>query len=286
MRIQLRLTLAALAVTLIAAPVARATDIYVLTNSAIGYSATETGFGRIDSSTGLFTLIATLNGSVTNLAWNPAGNNFFVTEGELSQSTTFRTLETNGTLSNSLGATLTRIYGMAYRGADSTLYGYDYDSNDTGTINSSNGAWSVLNTSPGVSANSPAGGRYTILGDTLYMAVDRSGSGRFCTMGYTSTSSFQQTTTNSVYTKLVLANDGATMYGIYGNGTAGAQQLYTINPADGALTAGPTITGTGLARYFHGAAIVPVPEPSTYALAAIASGVMAAVARRRKARQG
>ena len=31
---------------------------------------------------------------------------------------------------------------------------------------------------------------------------------------------------------------------------------------------------------------VPVPEPSTYALAAIASGVMAAVARRRKARQG
>ena len=32
--------------------------------------------------------------------------------------------------------------------------------------------------------------------------------------------------------------------------------------------------------------VAPVPEPSTYALAAIASGVMAAVARRRKARLG
>ena len=48
MRLQLPLTLAALAVTLLAAPLARATDIYVLTNSAIGYNALETGFGRID----------------------------------------------------------------------------------------------------------------------------------------------------------------------------------------------------------------------------------------------
>jgi hypothetical protein len=33
------------------------------------------------------------------------------------------------------------------------------------------------------------------------------------------------------------------------------------------------------------AVFVSVPEPSTYALAAIATGVMAAVARRRKARK-
>ncbi len=73
-------------------------------------------------------------------------------------------------------------------------------------------------------------------------------------------------------------------YRNFGNGTAGQQKLYTINTATGALTAGPTISGTDLGTYFHGAGIVPVPEPSTYALAAIATGVMAYLARRRKAR--
>ena len=122
------------------------------------------------------------------------------------------------------------------------------------------------------------------MNDTMYFAGDFNTDG-IGTMGYTATSTYQQITTDAVYANMVLANDGTTMYGLSGNGTAGQQRLYTINVGTGVATAGPLITGTGLGTYFHGAGIVPVPEPSTYALGVIATGVMAAVARRRKARK-
>ena len=171
---------------------------------------------------------------------------------------------------------------MAYRTTNSTLYGYDLIADATGTINSSNGVWTILNGSPGTSTGPPLGGRYSIMNDVMYFAglLTPSGIG---TMGYTNTSTYQQIAADATYANIVLANDGTTMYGIFGGGTAGNQKLYTINTATGALTAGPTISGTGLGTFFHGAGIVPVPEPSTYALAAIATGVMAAIARRRKA---
>ncbi|MCY2932960.1 MAG: PEP-CTERM sorting domain-containing protein [Planctomycetota bacterium] len=171
---------------------------------------------------------------------------------------------------------------MAYRTTNSTLYGYDYNADATGTINSSNGAWTILNSSPGTSMSAPIGGRYSIMNDVMYFAGN-GGGGPIGTMGYTNTSNYQVIALDMTYANIVLANDGTTMYGIFGGGTAGNQKLYTINTATGALTAGPTISGTGLGTYFHGAGIATVPEPSTYALAAIATGVMAAIARRRKA---
>ncbi len=261
-----------------------AVDLYVLTNNATN-SDTSTDFGRVDSATGAYTSIASLTGDVWNLAWNPNAGNFFATEGA-SPTSTLRTLTSTGTLSSSLGTIGRTVYGMAYRTTNSTLYGYDYDADDTGTINSANGAWTILNGSPGTSTGAPVGGRYSIMNDVMYFAQSSNSPGQgIGTMGYTNSSTYQPIVPNATYANIVLANDGTTMYGIFGNGTAGQQKLYTINTATGALTAGPTISGTGLGTRFHGAGIVPVPvpEPSTYALAAIATGVMAAIARRRKA---
>ena len=95
-----------------------------------------------------YTSIASLSGGVGNLAWNPTANNFvthFTTDSFL---TTLQTLTLDGSLSGSLGSIGREIWGMAYRTADSTLYGWDYNAHDTGTINSSTGAWSQLNASP------------------------------------------------------------------------------------------------------------------------------------------
>ena len=241
-----------------------AVDLYVLSNGNTAGGATATDFGRVDSATGAYTSIASLTGDVWNLAWNPNAGNFFATEG--ANSATLRTLTSTGTLSSSLGTIGKSVYGMAYRTTNSTLYGYDYNADATGTINSSNGAWTILNSSPGTSMSAPIGGRYSIMNDVMYFAGN-GGGGPIGTMGYTNTSNYQVIALDMTYANIVLANDGTTMYGIFGDGTAGQQKLYTIDTATGALTAGPTISGTGLGTRFHGAGIVPVPvpEPSTYA---------------------
>lgn len=285
MRLPLRMFMAALAI-LFSVAGAKATDIYVLTDNNDYASGSGTNFGKVDSTTGVYTLINFTPQTLNNLTWNPVAGNFFVTEA-LGTATKLRTLSTGGILSASLGTIGTDIYGMAYRTSDSTLYAYDFTADATGTLNKSTGAWTTLNSSSGTNAYSPIGGRYTIMNDTMYLAVNFSSGGGIGTMGYTSTSSYNQIAQNANYAKMVLANNGTTLYGLYSDGTAGNQKLYTINPGTGALTAGPTISGTGLNTYFHGAAVMttPVPEPSTYALAAMASGVMAAVSRRRKARQ-
>ena len=124
------------------------------------------------------------------------------------------------------------------------------------------------------------------MNDVMYFAQSSNSPGQgIGTMGYTNSSTYQPIVPNATYANIVLANDGTTMYGIFGDGNTGNQKLYTINTTTGALTAGPTISGTGIGTRFHGAGIVPVPEPSTYALGAIATGVMATIARRRKARK-
>ena len=87
---------------------------------------------------------------------------------------------------------------------------------------------------------------------------------------------------------MVLATDGTTLYGLYANGTDGNQKLYTINPSTGALTAGASISGTGLGTYFHGAAFgssepppPPLPEPPSLVLALTGLSAMWATRRRK-----
>ena len=284
----LRSLVAAVAVvcSLAAGQQARAADIYVLTNND-GTNSSGGNFGRINTTSGAYTSISSISQSLTGLTWRNTNQQFYVTDNTIGAfGAPLRTLTTSGTLSSSLGNT-TGAYGLAWRAADDQLYGMDFDyPAKTFKINPTTAALTNLKSSPGMESGGSPGGRYSIMNDVLYLTWSPySGGGRFGTIGYTATSTYSGISTDSLYSNMGLANDGTTMYGIFGNGTAGQQQLYTIDVATGGLTAGPMITGTGLGTYFHGAAIVPVPEPSTYALGAIATGVMAAVARRRKARK-
>ena len=265
-----------------------AADIYVLTNNSDGNTPPPTNFGKIDSTTGAYTNIASFNLNLQGLAWGNSGQSMYVWDSTTgANSSPMMTLTTGGTLSASI-ATSKSPSGAAYRMTDSTMYVMGIVSEKSSTVNLTNGVVSTLNATR-YKVNNPSGGAYAILNDTLYFAYSDysvSGSGRFGTLGFGAGGTFSQLSADPLYGKMNIVSDGTTLFGIYGNGSAGQQKLYTINPATGALTAGPTISGTDLGTYFHGAAIVPVPEPSTYALAAIATGVMAAVARRRKARKG
>jgi len=242
MRVTLRSLLTLIALGCVS-PMTHAADIYVLTNNEIIVGSTNTNFGRIDTTNGAYTQIATLTGDVWNLAWNPAAGNFFVTEGT-GTAATLRTLTPTGTLSASLGTIGKSVYGMAYRTSDSTLYAFDFVTDDTGTINTANGAWTILNINPGATSGAPIGGRYSIMNDTMYFAGNFLTDG-IGTMGYSSISTYQQIAANAVYANMVLANDGTTMYGVFGDGNASQQRLYTINVGTGAATAGAFITGTG-----------------------------------------
>ena len=74
-----------------------------------------------------------------------------------------------------------------------------------------------------------------------------------------------------------LAYDGTTLFGMKDF------TLYSLNSATGTYTTLTSVTGLPSSVNAMSVVPVPVPEPSTYALAAIATGVMAAIARRRKA---
>ena len=264
--------------------------IYVDTNSNDVLNS-ATNFGKIDTSTGAYTNIANFNEALGSLAYNPAAGNFYVTEGAGS-STTLRTLTDTGSLSSSIGTIGKVIYGMAYRSSDSTLYAYDYREDATGKINPSTGAWTTLNASPGTNTAPPVGGRFALLNGSLYGAINNFDTGKFGTYGFDAVTDFAQIgSNNSLFNTMVLATDGTTLYGLYGDGTAGNQKLYTINPSTGALTAGASISGTGLGTYFYGAAFgssepppPPLPEPPSLVLALTGLSAMWAT-RRRKHRQ-
>ena len=241
--------------------------IYVTTNNNFSFNATDTHFGSIDPTTGVYTDIATITGNIGNLVWNESAGNFYATEGSNTASAnTLRTLSTSGVLSSSIGNIGQSIYGMAYRTVDNIMYAYNYNNDSTGTINLATGAWTDLNTNPGGVGGAPVGGRLAIVNDTLYGARNNTGSGRFGTYGFDAVTNFSLISSNSLYHDMLLFSNptGTVLYGLYGDGTGGNQQLYTINPSNGNLTAGPLITGTGLGTYFHGAA--DVPEPASLAL--------------------
>ena len=71
------------------------------------------------------------------------------------------------------------------------------------------------------------------------------------------------------------------------NGWLSYTQTFTASSANQTLSFSPTGSGTGGFALLDGVSMtevtIPVPEPSTYALGAIATGIMGILARRRKA---
>jgi hypothetical protein len=269
-RSPLRVLVATLLMIFTFSPFTRAADIYVLSNTDDFVFGTGMNFGKIDTTTGTYTNIQSFaNPRILNLAWNPVAGNFYTTDS--SGATEYlKTLSTEGALSGPIGSGLGQsqnFHGLAFRDAASPLYAAEYQGDDTGTISQTAGNFTVQADSP-VSMSTPIGGRYAIFSGTLYFTTgnttNRFGIVDFDTGAYTNINS-----DNALLKNMVLASDDTTLYGLFGNGSAGSQSLYTIDPATGDTAFVTNIAGSGLGTWFHGAAMIvnPVPEPSTYAMA-------------------
>jgi hypothetical protein len=278
------------------APHVGAVDLYVLSSNNTQLNAGSSSFGKIDSATGVYTHIASFATSdVANITWNNNDSVFYVTNtvGGVNGSIELRTLTTTGTLSSAIGTVYSgtnagnAIYGMAFDSSNSNLYAYSRIEFRSGTIGTGTGVFTGNTVGGGLSVTTPIGGRYALLNGTLYTTGNNAGTGLFGTVGTSTTGAYTQTTTAPQFVYMSLAGDDAnnTLYGVFGNGINLQRQLFTIDPATGALSAGPLITGASpgdlaqLGSFFHG---VTVPEPSTYVLGSLATLVMGLMARRRR----
>ena len=250
-----------------------AVDLYV---TGWDNGAQKNIFGKIDSSTGVYSqLNSDIGGgfdSTRGLAWNPGISQF----NTLREDGTFSTITTTGTVGSVIASGLSIFATLAYNPATSTMY--SVSDSALNTVNPATGAQSNIG-NPGVINLSGS----AFVNGTMYGTTDvgapmnqdnRYGSFNLSTGAFTAITASDDLT----YSSMQLAYDGTTLFGLRDT------TLYTLNPTSGAYTTLATVTGLGNGGFFAMSVPFAVPEPSTYALAAIATGVMAAIARRRKAR--
>ena len=271
-------------------PDSRAQVIYTLgSDDALGPAA----FGRIDVSSGTYTQIrAPQNdiGNLINLTWNSSIGKFYTIAQAPAVSVFFgdiRTVDTSGNVSSSIATIYSDAYGMALRPADGRLYTVDAKSVSYWAIDLSAGPSETLltpSTAVGFGPGGPAGGRIAVHQDTLYVAIHDSslGLGRFGSLGYSAGSVFNQIgATDPTFKDMVLTSDGTHLFGLVGVNSSTAS-LFVLDPATGALGDAIPINGSGMPRYFTGAAAIPEPMACTAVLAAVLlAGVLAKNHRRR-----
>ena len=250
-----------------------AVDLYV---TAFDFNTQKNVFGKIDSGTGVYSqLNSDIGGTgadyTTGLAWNPNISDFNM----LRDDGTFSTITKTGTM-GPVAPLLT--YGvLAYNPATSSMY--SVNGSALNTVNPATGAQSNIG-SPGVDAvfgsafvNGTMYGT-TATRDFVSGLMDfRYGSFNLSTGAFTAITG----SNDYNYNYMRLAYDGTTLFGMKDF------TLYSLNSATGTYTTLTSVTGLPSSVNAMSVVPVPVPEPSTYALAAIATGVMAAIARRRKA---
>lgn len=248
-----------------------AVDLYV---TGWDNNAQKNIFGKIDSATLVYSqLNSDIGGgfsSTVGLAWNPGISKFNM----LRDDGTFSTITTTGTV-GSVIATGLSDGRLAYNSASSTMY--SVNGSALYTVNPATGAQSNIG-SPGVDSvdgSAFVNGTMYVTTSSLIPFSNSYGSFNLGTGAFTAITPSD----DSTYSSMRLAYDGTTLFGL-NSGT-----LYTLNPTTGAYTGLGTVTGLANKGFYAMSVPVTVPEPSTYALAAIATGVMAAIARRRKARR-
>jgi hypothetical protein len=249
-----------------------AADIYVTI-----YSGSSQRFGVIPITTGAY---QDLNSNVAGnfipakgLAWNPISSLFNFT---YATSSNLNTISQTGTLGNSISTTLpdngaTTIYDSS----SSKMLAFSF--NAYGTLNTATGAYTNIGVTGRGSAKNLA-----FVGGTLYgtFSPNNPGSSSFGSFNTTTGVFTAIGSAGSSPTSLALASDGVTLYGL------SKTTIFTIDPSTGDTTSLISITNVPPTNGIDSAGMIAsVPEPSTYALGAIATGVMAAVARRRKARK-
>ena len=203
-----------------------------------------------------------LNGPI-GLAFDSSGNLYAANNSD----SRINKYNSSGTYDSVINLNLNSPQGLAF--ASGNLYAANYGDSTISKFNSSGGYVSNLGV-PDV--NSPTGLAFDISGN-LYAA----NYGDNTISKFNSSGGFLSQIMNNLNNPKGLAFD------ISGN-------LYAANNGNNTISkynsSGIFLTSwsTGVAPAFIAFQPVSVPEPSTYALAAIATGVMAAVARRRKAR--
>ena len=248
-----------------------AVDLYV---TGFSNGAQKNVFGKIDSSTGVYSqLNSDIGGGfskTTGLAWNPGISQFNTLRGD----GTFSTITTTGTVGSVIASGLNNYANLAYNPATSTMY--SVSNSALNTVNPATGAESNIGIPGGTQVSGSA-----FVNGTMYGTMDvgtsipnvRYGSFNLSTGAFTAITG----SSDFAYLGMRLAYDGTTLFGLKDT------TLYTLNPTSGAYTTLATVTGFVNGAVYAMSVPFAVPEPSTYALAAIATGVMAAIARRRKA---
>lgn len=252
-----------------------AVDLYV---TGWENSAQKNVFGKINSATGVYSqLNSNIGGGfdfTSGLAWNPNISQF----NTLREDGTFSTITTSGTVGSVIASGLSTYASLAYNPATSTMY--SVNGSALNSVNPATGAQSNIG-SPGVSnVYGSAFVNGTMYGTTRISAGPVSSDYYYGSFNLGTGAFTAIVANNSAYNLMRLAYDGTTLFGL------SAGSLYTLNPTTGAYTTLTAVTGLGtITIEAMSYAPATVPEPSTYALAAIATGVMAAIARRRKARR-
>lgn len=241
----------------------------------------NTTLGKIDLVTGTYSVVKSAISDTlkfANLA--PGADGSFYT---WSSDRRLHRLTTDGTATAISGTRQTSysMYGLAYRASNDTLYGYDYSADTFGTVNPTTGVWSSGPNYP-PSSSTPSGGRFVALNDTWYGTWS---DGTLKTFNW-GTFAPSNVATNALYTNIVLATDGTTLYGLQGAvGTDGAK-LYSIDTGTGALTELRSLDGAP--NYFSGAGMsssAAVPEPGSLAILSLLGCVGGVVQWRRRRAQ-
>lgn len=188
-------------------------------------------------------------------------------------------LTTDGTATAISGSSqsIGSMYGLAYRASNDTLYGYDYLRDQFGTLNPTTGVWSKSSASN--SSVTPSGGRFVALDDTWYGTWS---DGTLKTFNW-DTFAATNVAANALYSKIVLATDGTTLYGLQGAAATGGAKLYSIDTGSGALTELYSLAGAP--NYFSGAGMSggsSVPEPGSLAILSLLGCVGGVVPWRRR----
>ena len=249
------------------------------TQASLLYVANSNSFGQIDTTTRVYTTIASGTQFSTfrgNLAYNPGNDTFyggaFIAGGPSRADTNLLTITRAGVVSASYGSAGDQLSGLSF-GPGGTLSAITFSDTILQTINPADGTRTnigALDVGPGF----PGGAVYA--GSYLYTAATNPETFEFALMALTEPATsvaYSVVADNSLFSQMLLASDGTTIYGIPAQNTT---ELYQINPGTGAMNDLGAITG-GISNQIYGIAYAPttaVPEPSTYVLLVISLGVV------------
>lgn len=225
------------------------------------------GFGTIDLNTGVFSLLgnsgqqlaglAVQNGTLYGSSWNTANGTLYSVNPANGNLTA---IGSSAVTYDDLGSTTSGIFAV---GTNANLY----------SINSANGAATLIGPT-GLNVGN------TVTGNTIGLSTAAS------VLYFTDVTNLYSLNTTSGAATLIgnMGSDQVAAMVFEGNSLYAGEnspslQVDTLNSVTGAVTGGPSVTGTG--NTFWGLAPDTVPEPSAISLLAI--GGLACVFRRRRA---